>query len=145
MTVLQVAAGAVAFAVLTGGCAGTAQPEAAPSSERLRPAPSSSLFSPAPFDVPMGEDDFWPAIENVADRLRPAADTSDVAAERRRLQACDHLAQIAEAIFRADFGTYPISDLAESNVMGAATICVDQPAVAYDAVQSVVSEKPSSP
>lgn len=135
------------LALAVGGCAVDAPQQLVdgPESgdERVIPAPTSSLFTPAPFAVPSDAQGFWAALQEVATRLPPTAPTSE-AEERVRLQACDHLAQLADAAFLGDRDDYQLGPTSNLDLQGAAASCEvpENAPSTYDRVQDVLEEDP---
>ena len=109
-----------------------------PSPERIYPAPTSTIFTPAPFALPTDGPSFWQALEQITERLEPA--TPEIV----RLQACDHLARLADLVMSDDTRDYEIYDAALLEFQGVAFRCQDE-AVAqssYDRLRAVLQRNP---
>lgn len=143
-------AAAILVSALVVACtpttSGTAPPTEPPTvSERFYPAPTSSAFTPAPFALPSDGRTFWQALREVTSRLEPPADGRGD--ETRRLQACDHLAQLANLVMQDDTRDYDISGSSAAVFYGVAFDCQD-PAGAeatYLRLQGVLEDDPYSP
>lgn len=124
---------------------GIGAPDAATASpERLYPAPTSTLFTPAPFELPADGRSFWSALADVTARLRPTPPSDDPAGERARLQACDHLAQLADLVMSDDRRDYEITGAPLLEFQGVAFSC-QNPATANTSFDRLVAVLKTSP
>lgn len=131
-------------AVALGGsaCASSA-PREAPEDEaaRLFPAPTSSLFTAQPVDLPTDPPGLWAVLAEVGPQLQPGAPGDDDA-ERQRLQACDVLGQVAEAVFESPDATYNLDGFSRATLFGLGESCADQPEASYERLRVLLRDNP---
>lgn len=143
MRPLSLASALAAVAVVAAGCSAAPSPRAPAAATEppdIYPPPTSPLFSPTPFTIPRDDVSFWAALEDLSGRLKPGK-PGDVAAERRRLQACDHVAQLAEAVVLNGNERYRIGNFS-GDLMGIAYSCPNQPELTYIRTKRVVAGNP---
>lgn len=97
-----------------------AAPAQAAVDERLFPAPTSSLFTPAPLVVPTDGPSLWTSLEALVPALDPSSRD-----EPRRLRACDQLRQLGGTMVEGVSEDYDVEGFAELEIVASANNCAE--------------------